>query len=63
MTLSQDLWVRQPPQYGPFEDTQEELDWYSSSPEGIDRDRVSEEVTYEDKILQEDENSEPSDGE
>ena len=37
---SQELVVRQPPQYGDFEDTQEELDWYGSNSEGIDRDRT-----------------------
>ena len=33
-----------------FEDTQDELDWYGSNPEGIDRDRVPE-VTDDDEIL------------
>ena len=47
---SQDLVVRQPPQYGAFEDTQEELDWYGSNPEGIDRDRTPE-AMYPDEIL------------
>ena len=39
---SQDRFVRQPPQIGGFEDTQEELAWYGSNPEGIDRDRTPE---------------------
>ena len=38
--LSQDRFVRNPPQYGTFEDTHEELDWYGSNPEGVDRDRT-----------------------
>ncbi len=37
--MSSPLRVHQPSQYGGFEDTQEELDWYGSNPEGIDRDR------------------------
>lgn len=48
--MSQDLVVRQPPQYGAFEDTQEELDWYGSNPEGIDRDRTPE-AEYSDEIV------------
>ncbi len=46
----QGLVVRQPPQYGAFEDTQEELDWYGSNPEGIDRDRTPEAI-YPDEVL------------
>jgi hypothetical protein len=46
---SQDLVVRQPPQYGGFEDTQEELEWYGSNPEGIDR--RTPEAMYPDEIL------------
>ena len=34
--------VLQPPQYGGFEDTQKELDWYGNNPECIDRDRTPE---------------------
>ena len=45
---SQDLVVRQPPQYGGFEDTQE-LEWYGSNPEGIDR--RTPEAMYPDEIL------------
>ena len=47
---SQELVVRQPPQYGTFENTQEELDWYGSNPEGIDRDRTPE-AMYPDEVL------------
>lgn len=47
---SQELVVRQPPQYGAFEDTQEELEWYGSNPEGIDRDRTPKTI-YPDEIL------------
>lgn len=39
---SQELVIRQPPQYGGFEDIQEELDWYGSNPEGVDREHPSE---------------------
>ncbi len=46
---SQGLVVRQP-QYGGFEDTQEELDWYGSNPEGIDRDRTPE-AMYPDEVI------------
>ena len=55
--------VRQPPQYGGFEDTQEELDWYNSNPEGIDRDRTPE-AEYSDEFLPlKEEDSGSSDGE
>ncbi|KAF6238725.1 hypothetical protein HO173_003231 [Letharia columbiana] len=55
--------VRQPPQYGGFEDTQEELDWYGSNPEGIDRDRTPE-AEYSDEFLPlKEEDSGSSDGE
>ena len=47
---SQGLVVRQPPQYGGFEDTEEEHDWYGSNPEGIDRDRISE-AMYSDEVI------------
>ena len=47
---SQGLVVRQPPLYGGFEDTQEELDWYGSNPEGIDRDRTPE-AMYPDEVI------------
>ena len=47
---SQELVVRQPPQYGTFEDTREELEWYGSNPEGIDRDRTPE-AMYPDEVL------------
>ena len=62
--MSYDRVVRQPPQYGTFEDTQEELDWYGSNPEEIDRNRISEAV-YSDDFTpeQEDEDSELSEGE
>ncbi|KAF6223168.1 hypothetical protein HO173_013243 [Letharia columbiana] len=62
---SQERVVRQPPQYGGFEDTQEELDWYGSNPEGIDRDRPLPEVLSEDDmaLLQEKDESDPSDAE
>lgn len=42
--------LRNPPQIGTFEDTHEELDWYGSNPEGIDRDRTPEAV-YSDDIV------------
>ena len=38
--------IRQPPQVGGFEDTQEELAWYGGNPEGIDRDRTPEPVVF-----------------
>ena len=64
--LSQDRFVRNPPQYGTFEDTQEELDWYGSNPEDVDRDRTPDAVSL-DKFMalnqeQEDE-SDPSNDE
>ena len=62
---SQDLVVRQPPQIGGFEDTQEELDWYGSNPEGIDRNRIPD-ASYSDEDMalnQEQDDSDPSDGE
>ena len=34
----------QPSSYGTFEVTQEELDWYGSNPEGVDRDRTPDAV-------------------
>ena len=40
--MSYDRVVRQPPQVGGFEDTQEELDWYGNNSEGIERDRTPE---------------------
>ena len=60
---SQELVVRQPPQYGGFEDTQEELDWYGSNPEGIDR--RTPEAMYPDEVLDvvAKEDEEVSDGE
>lgn len=59
--------MRQPPQYGGFEDTQEELDWYGNNPEGIDRDRISE-AMYSDEVIdvvarEADEEEDNSDGE
>lgn len=48
--LSQDLFVRQPPPNGRFEDTQDEIDWYGSNPEGIDRDRTPE-AKYIDEVI------------
>ena len=42
--LSQDRFVRSHPQYGTFEDTQKELDWYGSNPEGVDFDRTPDAV-------------------
>ena len=48
--MSSPLCVRQPPQYGTFEDTKEELDWYGSNPEGIDRNRTPP-TDYLDEIL------------
>ena len=55
------------PQYGGFEDTQEELEWYGSNPEGIDRDRTPE-AMYPDEVLdvawkEEDDDNDDSDGE
>lgn len=38
---SQERVVRNLPQFGAFEDIQEELDWYRSNSEGIHRDRIS----------------------
>ena len=38
---SQERVIRNPPQYRAFEDIQEELDWYGSNLENIDRDRIS----------------------
>ena len=62
--LSQDRIVRQPPQIGGFEDTQEELDWYGSNPEGIDRSASLDAYLDEDMALnQEEDDSDPSDGE
>ena len=63
---SQERVVRNPPQYGGFEATQEELDWYGSNPEGIDRDRTPEAFYSDDDGLPmppEDEDSDPSDEE
>ena len=48
--MSYPRFVRQPSQYGGFEDTQEELDWYGNNLESIDRDRISE-LKYSDEIL------------
>ena len=48
--MSSPLRVRQPAQYGGFEDTREELDWYGSNPEGVDRDR-SPEPYFSDELL------------
>ena len=48
--LSQDRVVRQPPPNGYFEDTQSEIDWYGSNPEGIDRDRTPE-AEYSDEAI------------
>ena len=59
---SQDLVVRQPPQIGGFEDTQEELDWYGSNPEGIDRNGPPPQSSDDDMALLQDD-SDPSDGE
>ena len=62
---SQERVVRNPPQYGGFEDTQEELDWYGSNPEGIDRDRTPQAIDSDDSlpaVIQE-EDSDPSDSE
>ena len=47
---SQERVVRQSPQYGGFEDTQEELDWYGSNPEGIDRDRTPPTIDSDDSL-------------
>ena len=61
---SQERVVRRPPQYGGFENTQEELDWYGSNPEGIDRDRPPPEVLSEDDMAllqKEEDKSDPSD--
>ena len=62
---SQDRVVRQPPQIPGFEDTQEELDWYGSNPKGIDRDRTSDTVYFDEYMTlnQEEDNSDSSDGE
>lgn len=50
MTILQDRWVRQPPQIAGFSDTQSELDWYGSNPEGIDRDRTPNPCYSDDKL-------------
>lgn len=65
MTLQERV-IRNPPQYGAFEDIQEELDWYGSNPENIDRDRTPQPFYSNDNGLpmtQKIENSDPSDGE
>ena len=48
--LSQDLVVRQSPPNGYFEDTQSEIDWYGSNPEGIDRDWIPA-AEYSDEVI------------
>ena len=48
--MSYPRFLRNPPQYGTFEDTQEERDCYGSNPEGIDRDRTPE-AMYSDEIV------------
>ena len=56
--LSQDRVIRQP-QYGAFEDTQKEADWYDSNPEGVDRDRTPDAISSDEFLAlnQEEENN------
>ena len=63
--MSSPLRVRQPPQYGGFEDTQEELDWYGNNLEGIDRDRSPKLKLSDDEFLSliQEENNDDSDNE
>ena len=62
---SQDRVVSQPPQIPGFEDTQKKLDSYGSDPEGIDRDRSSDAMYFDEfmALNQEEDNSDPNDGE
>ena len=48
--LSQDLIIRQSLFNDYFEDTQNEIDWYGSNFEGINRDHILE-IEYLDKII------------
>lgn len=63
MTVSQDRFVRNPPPNGYFYDTQDELDWYGSNPEGIDRDRTPNSYYTDEEILVVPEKEEDSDSE